>query len=120
MSSHEDAITNAWGSGRATWPNVTLDRDRFAAHVRALGREAIEKYPADLYLAAACLAGEPVAVESFERVLLATARSAIMAINHSPPFVEEAMQRLRAHLFIGTNSGPRLSLYAGLGSLHAW
>ena len=116
----DDAITAAWQVGQNAWPDVELDLDRFAAHASTLEPGAIERFPEDLYLAAACLAGNQTAIERFEREVLSSARGAIVAIDNSPAFLDEATQRLRASLFVGEQNGPRLTMYAGRGPLRAW
>lgn len=116
----DQAITAAWQTARSAWPQIALDRDRFAAHVGAIGVDAVTRFPADIYLAAACLARDPVALETFDRELQASARGAIQAIDASAPFVDEALQKLRASLLVGSDGVPRLAAYAGRGPLRAW
>ena len=116
----EDAITAAWQVGRDAWPGVELPVERFANHVRAFDAHALERFAADLYLVAACLAGDTTAIERFERELLASAKGAVSAIDSNGAFVDEAMQRLRASLFVGEETGPRLAMYAARGPLRAW
>jgi RNA polymerase sigma-70 factor, ECF subfamily len=111
----DEAITAAWEAGRAEWPAIALDRERFGAHVASLD---YSKYPGDLYLAAACLAGNTGALDAFDREILEAARKAIGAIDSSHEFVDEALQRLRANLIVGDD--PRLAHYAGRGPLRAW
>jgi RNA polymerase sigma-70 factor (ECF subfamily) len=115
-----DSVTTAWNAGKAAWPDVVLTLDAFAAHISSLDIEAIERFPADLYLAAACLAGDQTAIAAFERELIYGAKSAIQAIDSRQAFVDEAVQRLRASLFVGDTGAPRLALYAGRGPLRAW
>jgi RNA polymerase sigma-70 factor (ECF subfamily) len=114
MTVPDDSIDAAWQAGQAAWPKVALALDRFAAHV---GDRSL-RFAADLYLAAACLEGNPAAIAAFERDMLASARKAIEAIDSSPAFVDEALQRLRESLLVGGQ--PRLSSYAGRGALRAW
>ncbi|HUJ57586.1 MAG TPA: sigma factor-like helix-turn-helix DNA-binding protein [Kofleriaceae bacterium] len=116
----DDAITAAWQAGRTAWPEVELDRERFAAHVQTLETEAATRFPADLYLAAACLAGDGQALACFDRDVLSAARGAIQAIDSSAAFVDDALQRLRATLLVGDDGTPRLAHYAGRGPLRAW
>jgi RNA polymerase sigma-70 factor, ECF subfamily len=115
-----DAITTAWQAGQAAWPDVVLTREQYASYISALDEEAPQRFAADLYLAAACLAGDGVALAHFDRDLLANARGAIAAIDSRKEFVDDALQKLRASLFVGENSAPRLTLYAGRGPLRAW
>jgi RNA polymerase sigma-70 factor (ECF subfamily) len=109
------AVVAAWEAARAEHPTLELDRDRFAAHVRELD---VSRYPGDLYLAAACLAGNTAAIDTFERDVLTSARGAIAAIDARPEFVDEVLQKLRANLMVGAD--PRLAHYAGRGPLRAW
>jgi RNA polymerase sigma-70 factor, ECF subfamily len=113
-------IDDAWRAGKAAWPDLAVGRDRFAAHIAALDPRAVERFAADLYLATACLAGEPTAHARFEKELFASARQAIAAIDSSPTFVDEALQKLRAHVFVGDGGPPRLAAYAARGPLRAW
>lgn len=115
-----DAIAAAWDAGKAAWPEVDIDRDSFAARVAELAPEAIARFPADVYLAAACLAGNANALACFDRDVLSAARGAIAAIDSTAPFVDEAMQRLRASLLVGDEGAPKLAGYAGRGPLRAW
>ena len=111
----DEAITAAWEAGRVDWPGVELAYERYATHVRELD---YAKFPGDLYLAAACLAGDTAALQAFDREILESARKAVGAIDSSREFVDEAVQRLRATLMVGED--PRLAHYAGRGPLRAW
>ena len=95
------------------------DRTRFDAFVTEHER-ATSRYPADVFLAAGCLAGDPAALAAFDREMLATARGAIRSIDGSETFVDEACQRLRASLLVGDGERPRIADYAGRGPLRAW
>jgi RNA polymerase sigma-70 factor (ECF subfamily) len=97
---------------------VRVDREQFANHVRDLD---LTRFPADLYLAAGCLGNDPEALATFEREILAPVRGAVRSIDPNDAFVDEACQRLRAALFVGTDGGrPRIADYAGRGPLQAW
>ena len=114
------AITLAWRAGKAAWPDVVLDEDRFAAHAAGLDPEATDRYPADVYLAAACLAHDPAAIAAFDRDVLSAARVSIAAIDASATFVDEVVQRVRTSLVVGDDGTPKLRSYAGRGPLRAW
>ncbi len=116
----ERAITEAWEAGRAAWPGVDLDRERFAAHLDAVDPTGASRFGADLYLAAACIAHDPAAIAIFDREVLVSARGAIGAIDGSGEMIDEAMQRLRTSLIVGESGPPRLLQYAGRGPLRAW
>lgn len=75
----------------------------------------------DVSLAAACAAGDAAALALFEQDVLPAGRASIASIDASPAFVDEALQRLRAMLFVGGEDGrPRIRDYAGRGPLRAW
>jgi RNA polymerase sigma-70 factor (ECF subfamily) len=114
MTVSDDELEQAWQAGQVAWPGLELARDRFAARIGELNL----RFASDLYLAAACLEGNPAAIAAFERDMLASARKAIEAIDGSPAFVDEALQRLRESLLVGGE--PRLATYAGRGALRAW
>ena len=117
----ERAISEAWQAGRSAWPAIDLDRERFAAHLELVDPATASRYPADLYLAAACVARDPAALASFDREILASARGAIAAVEASSEFIDEALQRLRAAMLVGDDGAPpRLATYAGRGPLRAW
>jgi RNA polymerase sigma-70 factor (ECF subfamily) len=116
----DDAITCAWKAGRAAWPGLALDRAAFAAYAARLDPQAPARYPADVYLAAACLAGDREALAAFDRELEVAARGAIRSIDASEAFLDEARQRLRASLLVGDGERPRIADYAARGPLRAW
>ena len=116
---NDRAIEVAWQAGRAAWPAIDLDRPTFATYIAELGRIGT-RYPADVFLAAACLAGNVDALAVFERDVLATARGAVRSIDANETFIDEACQRLRASLLVGDGGRPRIVDYAGRGPLRAW
>ena len=118
----ERAILDAWEAGKSLWPDIELDREQFAAHMEAVDPTATSRFQTDLYLACACLRRDPAAIAIFNREVLSSARGAIGAIDSSPEFVDEALQRLRTSLMVGDGDqpAPRLTLYAGRGPLRAW
>lgn len=116
----DDVIARAWQAGRATWPDVALSYDAFADHVQSLDGEAVQRFAADLYLAAACLAGEARAIARFVDEILPGARTAISGVERSPAFVDDCMQRLHVTLLVGDSGAARLAQYAARGPLRAW
>jgi len=110
-------IDAAHEAGRTAWPAVALAREAFSLHVAPLADDAA-RFAADLYLAAACLAGDTAAIEQLDRELTSAARGAIASIDANPAFIDEGLQRLRTSLLVG--DAPRLAAYAGRGGLRAW
>ena len=114
----EEVISAAWDAGRAAWPTVTLERAQLAAFVAP--RAENRQFLADLYLAAACMAGDREALAVFEREVLIHARSAIRSIDSNDSFTDEVFQRVRAKLLVADEAAPRIGEYAGRGPLRAW
>lgn len=109
-----------WEAGRARYADVALTLPEFAAHVaqREVPGDALARHAPDLYLAAACASGDPAALATFERELVSVAHGAIRAVGKDAAFVDEACQRVRAHLLTG--EPPRIAEYAARGPLRAW
>jgi RNA polymerase sigma-70 factor (ECF subfamily) len=114
------SIETAWQTGQAAWPALAVARERFDAHAATLDAEAVNRYARDVFLACACLAEVAGAHAAFEHELFPAARHAISSIDGSPAFVDEALQRLRAQLFVGDGGPPKLAGYAARGPLRAW
>lgn len=96
-----------WEAAREQWPELQLGRARFLAHLR-LHQPGFRGEPraGDLYLAAACLAGEAAALRVLERLLRACARD------------DDARAELTARLLVGPS--PRLAEFGGRGALQGW
>jgi RNA polymerase sigma-70 factor (ECF subfamily) len=118
MESVEEVVSAAWDAGRAAWPTITLDRAQLATFVAP--RAENRQFLADLYLAAACLAGDREALAVFEREVLVHARAAIRSIDANDSFLDEAFQRVRTKLLVADEAAPRIGEYAGRGPLRAW
>jgi RNA polymerase sigma-70 factor (ECF subfamily) len=106
-------------AGRSAWPELAahVDAEAFSAWGRA--REVGEAVRAgDLFLACACAAGAPGALEIFERTILARVGSFVARIDGSAAFADELRQSLRTLLFVG--AAPKIADYAGRGPLEAW
>src|SRR5512134_2892984 len=73
---HARAVA-AWASGRAAWPDVNVDPVAFGARLRAILDDGglAEVRADDVYLAVACVAGQPAALAAFEQVHVAPVRS---------------------------------------------
>lgn len=76
---------------------------------------------ADLLLACACVRGDRVALETFERVVVAKLPPALKRIDGRPEVVDEACQLVRAKLLVADGGRPgRLSEYRGDAPLRVW
>lgn len=76
---------------------------------------------ADLFLSGSAAAGNAAAVATVEALLYAEVRGAGLALRAPDTLVDEARQRLRVHLLVGSASrGPALADYAGHGHLRGF
>jgi RNA polymerase sigma-70 factor (ECF subfamily) len=114
-----DATAEAFDQGRAAWPEVTVETDRFAAHVARLPEA--EELHADLYLACACADGDPTALRVVDRQILGEVGLFVRRIDASPELAEEVRQALRERLLVARpGETPRIADYSGRGPLGAW
>jgi RNA polymerase sigma-70 factor (ECF subfamily) len=74
-----------------------------------------------MYLACACAAGNPAAIEVFEKHYLAQVPLFVSRVDRSPEFADELMQFLRTELLVGKpGRQPYISEYSGRGALGGW
>jgi RNA polymerase sigma-70 factor (ECF subfamily) len=115
-----DAITAA----RAAWPTVHLTDEELVDYLGPAGSEAIRADAAraqDLYLACACVAGQPAALALFDKHYLAQVAGHVGRVTQSQDAVHEALQTLRVRLFVGSGGQPpRIRQYHGQGTLLGW
>lgn len=110
------------------WPDLSLPDEAYVEHLGArLPREdppdaAITSIQhEDLFLACACLAGDPRAVEAFDRLYLSQLPTILSSLDGAPGFVEDATQVILERLLVGQQGGqPKLVEYGGRGSLLGW
>ena len=104
-------------AGQEEWPELAVDPDAFAQFLKT--RDAADPtHAADLYLASACVSGDPTALTAFDRRYLADVEIYLRSVNPPPDLVDEVRQALREHLFWGER--PRIAEYSGRGSLASW
>lgn len=76
---------------------------------------------ADLYLACACVHGDPRALAVFEATRMRDVRDAIARLRVQASAVDDLCQMTREKLLVGTPERPaRLAEYAGRGALRGW
>jgi RNA polymerase sigma-70 factor, ECF subfamily len=111
----------------ATWPTVAIDETRYLQRLGAVIerradeplRRVIETMPAaDLYLAAACAAGDAAALATFRAELVPGLRQALGTLGIPPATIDETEQRVLVMLFVG--DAPQIAGYTGRGKLRSW
>ncbi len=121
----ERALEAAVERARAAWPSVRLAPETFVAalarHLPAgptpregLGELRVE----ELWLTCAAARGDAGAVARIEAHYFGKARAALAGIRGGEALVDEALQRLRAALFVGPP--PKIGAYGGRGDLGRW
>jgi RNA polymerase sigma-70 factor (ECF subfamily) len=121
----ERALEAVIERARAAWPSVNVAPEAFVAtlarHLPAgstpregLGELRVE----ELWLTCAAARGDAGAVALIETHYLGKAKAALAGIRGGGALVDEALQRLRAGLFVGPS--PKIGAYGGRGDLGRW
>lgn len=125
-----DALVRAQlDEGAREWPTVTLEP---VAYLRALADKLRERAgepadhvirsmpAADLYLAAACTAGDPAAIAAFHEAIFPVIRPALVKLALAESTIEEAEQRALVMILVGDPVRPAIATYSGRGRLRSW
>jgi RNA polymerase sigma-70 factor (ECF subfamily) len=119
-------IEATYQAAARSWPELTVTFERFReALIGATNAnvKADELHAKDLYLALACLDGQPHAIAIFERQIIEPVRPSVEhACRDGKVSAEDVMQSTREKLLVGDGSGdlPKLAQYTGRGSLVGW
>lgn len=116
----EDALRTAFADGQRRWSNVALGEEPFRSLVkdRSIPAGRLRQNASDIYLAAACRAGLPSAIEAFQRVLLPQIDGHIRRLGLPPHLNDELKQRLQVWMLTGPNA--RIDTYNGTIPLASW
>ena len=116
-------------AGAAEWPSVALEPQIYVRHLadtlRArtgeLADHVIRTMPAaDLYLAAACVAGNAAAISAFQTTVLPVVRPALAKLRVAEPTIDETEQRVLIMILVGDPDRPAIAHYTGRGRLRSW
>lgn len=122
VSEPESVLSAALAEARRAWPELAVDGDRFLAHLaeraRSSGTPVDKLCLPDLYLAQACAAGVPGAVEALERTQLDLLDGLLARLGATGAHKDEVKQRLRERLLVGPRA--RIAAYSGRGDLRRW
>jgi RNA polymerase sigma-70 factor (ECF subfamily) len=113
---------------RAAHPGIDVGAADFVAHVASRlphGRPALEALAElridDLYLACACALGHHDAITRAVTLHFDRAEGALARIRGENALAEDALQRVREALFVGTEKRPpKIAEYGGRGELSKW
>ena len=124
----EQALDQALGRAEAAFPDVKLEREAFVAHLARwlppdrparAGLDALQIE--ELYVACAAAAGRPAAIAAIEARYFDKAKAALARNPGTASVADEALQRVRESLFVGTaRRPPKIGEYSGRGDLARW
>ena len=114
------ALAEAIARGHSRWPGVALPAAALADYVatQAISPDTVRARADDLYLAAACAAGDAAAIGVFEHEYLRQARAYLGRLSLSEEMMDEVRQEVRVRLLV--DRPPRIAGYKGTGPLGAW
>jgi RNA polymerase sigma-70 factor (ECF subfamily) len=120
MGDLQAAVAHAMDEGRGLWPDVALAPGTLDTYVRqrAIPEATVRARAGDLFLAAACDAGDSAALVAFERKYLVSLRSYVARLSLSDEMLDDLGQILRIKLLV--ERPPRIGTYRGAGPLGAW
>lgn len=113
----------------AAWPALAFVRERYLGHLATWitqrasepAERVIRTMPAaDLYLAAACAAGDAQALATFQAALVPDLRRTLAKLSIPAATLDEAVQRVLVVLVVGDSGAPQIATYAGRGTLRSW
>jgi RNA polymerase sigma-70 factor (ECF subfamily) len=122
----DDPLADAWQRCCAARPGVTATLTQFRAHLAAHRPAELAEADqlatwclADVYLVAACIAGDPAAIRAIEDEIIPIIDLALIGWDRT--VVDETRQQLRAALIVDhAGRGPLLAQYGGRGALRRW
>lgn len=115
--------------GAQAWPTVALApagylrylADKLRERASEVADHVIRTMPgADLYLAAACTAGDPAAIAAFRASVLPVIRPALGKLALASSTIDEAEQRVLVMILVGDPVRPAIATFGGRGRLRSW
>lgn len=117
------ALEDAYARAREVYPDVIVAESDFAAYARERCDRQLDDFlaandPAELYLALACVNGDPAAIARFDADYLGEVVSGASRLRPDPGELDDIRQEVRRLLLVG---GPdaRLRSVTGRGDLRA-
>jgi RNA polymerase sigma-70 factor (ECF subfamily) len=122
LSDEDPALSAAFQSARAQWPEVDLDPIRFNDYlIQRSPQGAAGLRTAELYLTCACVNRSERAIATLERGYFPALRGTLGRMFTDSDSVEDALGAFREHLFVApAGSQPRIAEYSGRGELAGW
>lgn len=104
----------------AQWPRIRTSKEDLVRHVETLGGNCgdLARFGPELYLACACLRGDPAALDALDREYVTRVAPMLTRFGTHEDFVQETIQLVRQRLLLPPE--PRLATYAATGPLFTW
>jgi RNA polymerase sigma-70 factor (ECF subfamily) len=120
----EAALARTWEAGREAWPALAVSREELARFLagseRVAGEDLAHLHAGDVYLACACAAGAPGAIDAFEKAFGPDLDRAVRRLAGSTDGADVG-QMVRERLFVARPGQPaKISLYSGRAPLRYW
>ena len=115
------ALERLMRRGVERWPGVQLEPGAFRTHLASVSEGPLEaRATEDLFLAAACLRGDPAALAHLEAEVLRPVGAYLSSLEGGPDLADEVRQALRVRLLGGTGLPAALASYRGESALGGW
>jgi RNA polymerase sigma-70 factor (ECF subfamily) len=107
-------------TAREAWPHIDLPDERFVLHLARHAPADLASPPnvVDLYLACACVEGNPQALAELDARYIVDIGRAIWQVGDGDR--DDVLQRVREKLLVGGGGEPMIARYAGRGALRVW
>jgi len=119
-----ELVTAVLSAGRERWPALEIDVRELTSYLagRPVSAERLTTSLAcDLFLAFACVANVPAAIQLFQTLYEPIVVAAARRFDPSGALADELRQRLAETFFVhGRHAGGRIAEYRGRGPLSAW
>jgi RNA polymerase sigma-70 factor (ECF subfamily) len=122
----EAALADAVAAGRRAWPSFQVDEEAFLRRLADVSAGAdpapalVALHAADLWLAFACAAGDPKALDAFAAAHLAQLATYLARIK-AEALADDVRQILLTRFFVSdASSPPKILEYSGRGALAGW
>ncbi len=123
----EAELARVVAEASAAWAGVQLDGTEFVFHLaRHLPagvslRDGLARLAtSDLFVACACVRGDPVALRGLDERVLAPVVEAVARRRRAEHVADDVRQILAGQLLVRTDSEPGIARFSGRGSLRAW
>lgn len=121
-----DLATEWLATARAAWPQIAIDEAEFVQRIVARLPEhascdlARSLHAGDLWLTAACAAGDPAALAAFEQQYMSSLDHVLASSGIAADLVDEVKQEVRRKLLVADDGAPRIADYSGRAELRIW